>query len=158
MSLKGARFLLVVSLGLSLFAASPARAANSCYVVATGYPGTPGDCRYVATSPNGTYEVATYSGFIISASSDGGLHYRTLVSHIAHGNDPTSGIAITTGTYKVNVGDIVVAAIALEHFTSPAIGVPGLLPPPLPSVTPPVTIAPPMTFTFQDGAISAGDA
>ena len=132
--MRAAKVAIVVLLLLGAFSLTPARAANYCTVVATGYPGTPGDCRYVATSASGTYAVETLSGFIISASSDGGLHYRTIVAHISSG-DATGGMFASAGQFEVKVGDIVVAAIA--HARAPG---------------------PNGTTTIQDGHITVTDS
>lgn len=109
-----ARAAAVLLAGILIAGSAGARADREpgCEVVATGYPGTPGGCRYTAGGP-GTFDVQTISGFIISASSDGGKTWRTLTSQPGQHNDPLSGVVVRQGVLASKKGDIVVAAITI---------------------------------------------
>ena len=125
------RFALMLPL-LALCVTGPARAATSCEVFATDYPGTAGDCRYTAAGA-GIYEVESLSGFIILASSDGGVTYHTLVSHSGHSSDPLSAAVAQSGTLDTKAGDLVVVGVAVMTSDTPRL-------------------------RFQDGHVKAGDA
>jgi hypothetical protein len=120
----------------------PARAAPAgCEIIATGNGNT--SCRYTAAGV-GTYEVQSWSGFRIQVSTDGGLHWLTLVARTAPPNTLTGGVSYESGALATTAGQLVDVAIQVATWTPPPTS------PPLPPS--------PGTIRYQDGRIKAGDA
>jgi len=128
----GVRVALLVTPLLAL-SVTPSRAApGSCQVIAIGRG--VGSCRYSATGP-GTFEVKTASGFVITAFD--GTKWRTVASQVAGHTNPTTAVAVTSGTLATTDGDLVDVAIAVATITLPN----------------GIEVA-----RWQDGTIKAGDA
>lgn len=110
---------LVAGAALVGSAVTPASAASGCSVTATGYPGTPGHCRYVADGP-GRFEVRSLSGFRISVSSNDGVSWRTLVAQVAIPNQPHTGIVAAEGILQTKPGELVDVAIGVSWYDGPS--------------------------------------
>jgi hypothetical protein len=128
-SILFASFVLVAASGTGI-----GQAATGCAVTATGYPGSAGSCRYIASGP-GTYKVRSLSGFRIMASADEGVSWRTVAAKVGIPNQPASGLAFQEGTIATAAGELVDVAVGITWHDTPQ-----------------------GTIRYQDGTLEAADA
>ena len=106
------RFVVLIALASMMVpGSSRAEEPTGCEVIASGIGR--GNCRYTANGP-GTYEVATLSGFRITAWHADGTA-ETLASATGTTDRPHTAVAVRGGDLATRAGDLVDVAIGVAR-------------------------------------------